>query len=73
MGVEGGGGEGEAIKSRYREIRWSDINDSSSDKFSISGGFLFFLLQRKCNSLKEHLHDNPLHSSGGVSIILEAC
>ena len=23
-------------------------------------------LQRKCNNLKEHLHDDPSHSSGGV-------
>ena len=30
-------------------------------------------LQRKCNNLKEHLHDNPSHSSGGLYIILEEC
>ena len=30
-------------------------------------------LQRKCNDLKEHLHDNPSHCSGGVYIILEVC
>ena len=28
-------------------------------------------LQRKYNNMKEHLHDNPLQSSGGVFIILE--
>ena len=30
-------------------------------------------LQRKCNNLKEHLHDNPSHSSRGVYIILDVC
>ena len=30
-------------------------------------------LQRKCNNLKEHLHDNPSHSSGGLYIILKEC
>ena len=30
-------------------------------------------LERKCNNLKENLHDNPSHSSGGVHIILEVC
>ena len=30
-------------------------------------------LQGKCNNLKEHMHDNPSHSSGGVYIILEVC
>ena len=28
---------------------------------------------KTCNSLKEHLHGNPSHSSGGVYIILEMC
>ena len=31
------------------------------------------ILQRKCNNLKENLHDNPSYSSGGVYIISEAC
>ena len=30
-------------------------------------------LQRKCNHLKEHLHDIPSYSSGGVDMILEVC
>ena len=30
-------------------------------------------LQRKCNKLKEHLQDNPSHSSGGVYIVLKTC
>ena len=30
-------------------------------------------LQTKCNNLKEHLHDNPSHCSGGVYIIFRAC
>ena len=30
-------------------------------------------LQRKWNNLKEHLHDNPSHSSEGVYIIVEVC
>ena len=33
----------------------------------------FVSLQRKCINLKEHLHDNPSHSSGEVHIILEVC
>ena len=32
-------------------------------------------LQRKCNNLKDHLHDNSFHSSGGVyhprSVLIE--
>ena len=33
----------------------------------------FVSLQRKCINLKEHLHDNPCHSSGDVHIILKVC
>ena len=30
-------------------------------------------LQKKSNNMKEHLHDNPSSSSGGLYIILEEC
>ena len=38
-----------------------------------SRSFCSVSLQIKCNNLKEHLHDNSSHSSGGVYIILEVC
>ena len=46
----------------------------------IKGGFLLSELTgetrqfaKKMHNLKEHLYDNPSHSSGGVYIILEVC